>query len=57
MVYKFVAEGPAQRARELRVMLGPGDLLTRPGDTPLGADWEKAQADSFASAEPAMHFD
>jgi glutamate synthase domain-containing protein 2 len=57
MVYKFVAEGPARRARELRVMLGPGDLLTRPGDTPLGADWAKAQADSFASAGPAMHFD
>jgi len=48
MVYKFVAEGPARRARELRVMLKPGDLLTRPLETPLGADWQQARADSFS---------
>ncbi len=49
MIYKFVAEGPARRARELRVMLEPGDLITRPGDTPLAADWAKARAESFAA--------
>lgn len=49
MVMRFEPQGPAQSARELRTMLEVGDLLDRPDDTPLAADWARAQAGSFAA--------